>query len=87
MRIEIPAAYAARLRRLAHAAGLSSARWVKAAIRAAEEDASVAGRIAESAPASEHGGKRPGAGRPPGSRNRDQDPQDAPPANEGEPPS
>ncbi len=64
MRIEITEAYAARLARLAEAAGMSSARWVRAAIRAAGADPVLAERIADSAPPSEHGGPRPGAGRP-----------------------
>jgi hypothetical protein len=43
---------------------MSSARWVRAAIRAAGADPVLAERIADSAPPSEHGGPRPGAGRP-----------------------
>lgn len=64
MRIEIDEVYAARLARLAEAAGLSRARWVRAAVRAADKDPALADRIQAAAPDSQHGGIRPGAGRP-----------------------
>ena len=64
MRIEIDEVHAERLARLAEAAGLSRARWVRAAIKAADEDPAIARRIAADPPESGHGGLRPGAGRP-----------------------
>lgn len=64
MRIEIDAEYAARLTRLTEAVEMSRALWVRGAIRAAEADPDLARQIADSAPESEHGGARPGAGRP-----------------------
>ncbi|MHC6176186.1 hypothetical protein [Glutamicibacter endophyticus] len=64
MRIEIDDEHAARLARLADGAGMSSARWVRGAVLAAEADPLLAAKIAEMAPASAHGGTRRGAGRP-----------------------
>lgn len=65
MQIELDDAHAARLTRLARDAQLSRARWVRAAVVAADEDPELAERIVQSAPPSRHGGARPGAGRPP----------------------
>lgn len=71
MRIDVHEDYAERLGRLAEAAGLSRARWVRAAIKAADEDPAIAQRIAADPPESGHGGHRPGAGRPRTTRTED----------------
>lgn len=56
---------------------ISASAWVRGAVQVAADDKDVADRIAEAAPetrATGHGGRRPGAGRPPGrQRNQQQE--------------
>jgi len=64
MRIELNEASTAQLVRLAKAADLSRAQWIRAALNAADHDPALAATITAAAPKSQHGGYRPGAGRP-----------------------
>lgn len=43
---------------------LSGVAWIRGAVRLAAADSELARRIADAAPDTGHGGRRPGAGRP-----------------------
>lgn len=50
---------------LVESSGLTRSGWVRGAIRAAAADPEIAQAIAEAGDRTQHGGRRPGAGRPP----------------------
>lgn len=52
--------------------GLTRSGWVRGAIRAAAADPDLARAIAEAGDPTSHGGRRPGAGRPPGAMQDEQ---------------
>lgn len=73
MRIRLPADDEKRLNQLTEAASSATGRavsgssWLRGAVQVALSDEAVASRIAAAVPETNHGGPRPGAGRPKGS--------------------
>lgn len=59
---------AARFTAVLADSGLTRSGWVRGAIRAAAASPEVARAITEAGDTTAHGGRRPGAGRPPGTR-------------------
>lgn len=64
LRVALDPEDADRLAALARESGVTSASWVRGAIRAASASAGIAAAVAGLAPPDRRGGARPGAGRP-----------------------